>query len=196
MKFRGFAFCVLVLGSVVFLIEGCNGHLGSADEKKYDSLFLGISLGMDKKAFYDHCWEYNRRKIFTHGPTNQNVEYHLVGETKSPVMMRFYPTFEDDKIYEMPVTFTYEAWAPWNKQFTADSLLVDLVPVFKRWYGDDFQVVDHVTMGKIYVRMDGKRRINLFIKDDQFVQAVFTDLSVEKKKKEKLKQQSGEQPTN
>jgi hypothetical protein len=61
--------------------------------------------------------------------------------------------------------------------------------VFKKWYGDDFQTIDHKTMGKIYVRIDGKRRINLFIRDDQFVQAVFTDLEVEDQKLEKEKKQ-------
>jgi hypothetical protein len=44
-------------------------------------------------------------------------------------------------------------------------------------------------MGKIYARIDGKRRINLFVKDDQFVQAVFTDLEVEDQKIEKEKKQ-------
>ena len=196
MKLKCFAMGFMVL-TVAFLMIGCDGRLlGSKDEKKYDSLFLGISLGMEKKAFYDLCWEYNRKKIFTHGPTNQNVEYRIEGELKSAVMMRFYPTFENEKIYEMPVTFTYEAWAPWNKQFTSDSLLVDLLPVFKKWYGGEFQVLDHQTMGKIYARIDGKRRINLFIKDDQFVQAVFTDLRVEKELKEKLSSEPLKQPAN
>jgi hypothetical protein len=89
----------------------------------------------------------------------------------------------------MPVTFTYEAWAPWNRQFQSDSLLNEMRRVFKKWYGDDFQTIDHKTMGKIYVRIDGKRRINLFIRDDQFVQAVFTDLEVEDQKLEKEKKQ-------
>jgi hypothetical protein len=119
---------------------------------------------MQKKAFYDLCTEYNRKKLFTHGPTNQSVEYLLKNEAKSNVIMRFYPSFENEKIYEMPVTFTYEAWAPWNRQFQSDSLLNEMRSVFKKWYGDDFQVIDHKTMGKIYARIDGKRRINLFIK--------------------------------
>lgn len=190
MNRKDFALIGLVFG-VVLILQSCNGRLmGNKEEKKYDSLFLGFSMGMEKKAFYDLCWEYNRKKIFTHGPSNQNVEYRLVGETKNPVIMRFYPSFENEKIYEMPVTFTYEAWAPWNKQFSGDSLLVEMLPVFKKWYGEDFQVLDHPTMGKVYYRMDGKRRINLFLKDDQFVQAVFTDLDVEKKLKEKPAQQN------
>jgi hypothetical protein len=35
-------------------------------------------------------------------------------------------------------------------------------------------------MGTIYYKMDKERRINLFVRDDQYVQAVFTDLKVEK----------------
>jgi hypothetical protein len=104
--------------------------------------------------------------------------------------MRFYPTFYEDKIFEMPVTFTYESWAPWNRQYKSDSLLVNMLKVFKAWYGPDFKELNHRTMGKVYYKMDGKRRINLFIKDDQFVQAVFTDLKVEKQLKKLAEEQA------
>lgn len=186
---------IVVLFCFCCLLAGCkkNGSV-STHNGNSDSLFLGISLGMDRKAFFDHCWEQNRKKLFTHGPTNENVEYKLVNELQEPVTMRFYPTFYEDKIFEMPVTFTYEAWAPWNKHFGSDSLLVEMLPIFKKWYGTDFKKLDHPTMGPVYYKIDGKRRINLFKKDDQFVQAVFTDLKVEKTLKEeyaeKLKAES------
>ena len=93
----------------------------------------------------------------------------------------------------MPVTFTYEAWAPWNKHLGSDSLIFDVLALFKQWYGEEFKTLEHKTMGTIYYRMDGKRRINLFKKDDQYVQAVFTDLRVEKQIKEaKLKDPTAE----
>lgn len=139
---------------------------------------------MERQAFYDFCWQQNKKKVFTHGPTNRSVEYSLVNELEHPVKMRFYPSFYEEKIFEMPVTFTYEAWAPWNREYWADSLLVDMLPVFKKWYGDDFKKLQHPTMGTVYYKIDGKRRINLFRKDDQYVQAVFTDLKVEKHLKE------------
>lgn len=179
----------------VFMIS-CNGRNffdHSLEKRKNDSLFLGISLGMEKKAFYDYCWEMNRRKVFKHGPTNQSVEYKLATELNSPVSMQFYPSFHDDKIYEMPVLFNYESWAPWNKEFAADTLFLKMVPLFKKWYGDDFQTLQHPTMGKIYYQMKGTRRINLFIRDDQFVQAVFTDLKVEKEIKDRMKKNSNGQ---
>lgn len=176
-----------IIVSVVALMASCGGR-GEESTKKQDSLFLGISLGMESKAFYDHCWEYNRKKILIHGPTNQSVEYRITDGVNSPVAMRFYPTFYEDKIFEMPVTFTYEAWAPWNRQYHSDSLFVQMIKVFKTWYGDDFKELDHQTMGKVYYRIDGKRRINLFIRDDMSVQAVFTDLKVERALKKKQKE--------
>jgi hypothetical protein len=182
----------LLIAVVASICFGCGKMNRAAEEKKYDSLFLGFSLGMEKKAFYDLCWEYNRKKVFTHGPTNQNVQYRLVHELDSPVYMRFYPTFYDDKISEMPVTFMYEHWSPWATDYKADTLFKKLLPVFKKWYGPDFKEMNHPTMGKVYYKMDGKRRINLFIRDDQYVMAVFTDLKVEKKLKELAAAQADE----
>jgi len=154
---------------------------------EYDSLFLGISLGMTSKQFYDHCWEYNRKKIFIHGPTNQTVEYRISENVNSPVIMRFYPSFYEDKIFEMPVTFTYESWAPWNRQYHSDSLMNTMLHVFKKWYGEDFKPTKHELAGTVYYKLDGKRRINLYIKDDQSVRAIFTDMKMEKQIVEALK---------
>lgn len=192
MKIRNVVFGFFVMGIACSIVLSCGGKFSEEQKRKNDSLFLGFSLGMDKKAFYDRCWEFNKQGVFTHGPTNRSVEYRLPVKNSSPVTMRFYPTFIDDKIFEMPVTFTYDAWAPWNKQYHADTLLVTLLKEFKDWYGEDFQQVDHPTMGKVFVRIDGKRRINLFVKDDQFVEAVFTDLKVEKR----LKQEFAEKMKN
>jgi hypothetical protein len=180
MAVTGTLFCIFS-----FFLFSCGESGGVSDgNTRSDSLFLGIRLGMEREAFYNYCWEQNKKKVFTHGPTNQSVEYKLMNELDEPVSMRFYPTFHEDKIFEMPVTFTYDAWAPWNERYGADSLFVRILPVFKKWYGEDFKKIKHPTMGDVYYRIDGKRRINLFKKDDQVVQAVFTDLKVEKQLKE------------
>ena len=178
---------VFLLCLTVFLFS-CDGRRSSikTDDKNLDSLFLGISFGMEKDAFYDYCWKKNRDKIFRHGPTNQSVEYTLATEFDHPVSMQFYPNFYEEKIYEMPVLYSYEAWAPWNRELSSDTLLLKLLPVYKKWYGDDFQILQHPSQGTVYYQMRGRRRINLFIRDDQFVQAVFTNLKVEKEIKEKI----------
>lgn len=171
----------VLIAASVFAGVSCNGKWFE-DKKNTDTLFLGISLGMGKKEFYDYCWQMNRDSIFLHGPANQEVEYKLIDNgVNAPVLMRFYPNFYQDKVYEMPVLFKYEAWAPWNRGHQSDSLLIDMLDIFKTWYGEEFKIVQHPTQGPVYVRRDDNRRINLFIRDDQFVQAVFTDVKVEKK---------------
>ncbi len=175
---------IVVLLWVAAMFYACGNSSGQDRDTALDSLFLGLSLGMDRQAFFDSCWRMNNRKMITQGPTNQNVEYIFDSLLDNRVIMRFYPNFYKDKVYEMPVVFMYEAWAPWNKQFSSDSLFEKLVPVFKNWYGDDFQIIEHKTQGTVYARIDGKRRINLFRKDDQYVQAVYTDLRMAKALKE------------
>jgi hypothetical protein len=67
---------------------------------------------------------------------------------------------------------------------------------YKSIYGDDFKVIDDKYQGKIYYKMDGKRRINLFIKDDQFVQAIFTDMEVEKRLQDEFEKSQSEKSMN
>ena len=157
-----------------------------AAKENYDSLFLGLYLGMDQQAFFDRCYELNTERKATNGTTVQSVLYVMEDELDHRVNMQFYPEFYKDKIIEMPVIFTFEGWAPWNKEFSSDSLLVQLLPVFEKWYGEGFKELNHEVMKKVYVKMDGKRRINLFIRDDQYVQAVFSDMELlqERKKEE------------
>jgi hypothetical protein len=182
----------IIIPAALLLYASCRESNSAGTVGIHDSLFLGFHFGMDKQVFYDICWERNKDSIFTHGPTNMEVEYVLQDSLlRQPVIMRFYPSFHKDKIYEMPVKFMYVPWAPWNRQYWGDSLMTDVRKVFEKWYGDDFKSVQHKTMGTVYYKMDKHRRINLFVRDEAFVQAVFTDMRV----LEELKKQSG-QPDN
>ena len=184
---RSYSVILLIVVGLAVVAGSCSkpGDKGG----NTDSLFLGISLGMERKAFYDHCWDYNQKGLFIHSPSNQMVQYQ-VNDLNNPVLMRFYPTFYQDKIFEMPVTFQYEAWAPWNRQYKSDSLITKLVPLFEKWYGP-FKVTDHPQMGRVWYRIDGRRRINLYIRDDEFVRAVFTDLRVETELNKKAEELQG-----
>ncbi|WP_245889554.1 hypothetical protein [Cecembia rubra] len=139
---------------------------------------------MKQQDFFDHCTELNKEQIITQGPGGTtSVEHRIKDKFSSEVSMRFFPTFIDYKIFEMPVTYSFIAWAPWNRQYWAENLLEEILEEYKKDYGEDFKLINHPTQGKVYYKIDGKRRINLFVKDEQFVQAVFTDLEVEKRLK-------------
>ena len=147
---------------------------------KYDSLFLGLYFGMQEKEFYMHCWKLNQKGLIKQGETNTTAEYKLKDELKYPALMDFYPKFMESKIFEMPVSFKYEGWAPWNKTLSSESLQKKLLKWYKEVYGHGFIKVKHPVHGSAYVKIDGNRRITIFIQNDLYVWAVFTDFSVKK----------------
>jgi hypothetical protein len=151
---------------------------------RYDSLFMGLYLGMPQKDFYIHCWKLNRQGLIKQGPGNTTVEYQLKNELKYPGTMNFYPGLVDGKIAEMPVKFIYSGWAPWNKKLSSDSLQSDILKWYKKTYGDGFFKVEHSERGIAYVKLNGNRRISVFKEDEMHVWAVFTDMSVKKEKKD------------
>jgi hypothetical protein len=152
---------------------------------RVDSLFMGISLGMTSKTFFGYCWEMNKKGIFTDGSNNTMVMYKMNSELKYPASMNFYPDFYENKIYHMRVNFQYNGWAPWNKALYADSLLIDVLRLYKKWYagGNEFIQITDKVKGTIYVKVDGNRRITIGKYDDMVVKADYTDLLVEEKQK-------------
>jgi hypothetical protein len=149
---------------------------------RYDSLFLGLELGMSRKDFFTSCWEMNKQGLIIQGPGNLSVEYVLdTPSIKSKAFMRFYPDFtNDDKIYRMPVEFIYEAWAPWNQSLSPDSLMVDVKNLFEQWYGGPFLLVEKPEINlKLWAKVDGNRRIRIYVKDVSTVKVDFLDLTAE-----------------
>ena len=191
---------ILALLILSLTFQGCNTpgfNFSENDGPKSDSLFLGFYLGMPQKDFFDHCTELNSQQKLTQGSgSTTSVEHKISGMYGGDVSMRFFPTFIKKNIYEMPVTYTYDSWAPWNKEYSSAALLPKILESYKAIYGGDFKVVNDRYQGKIYYRMDGKRRINLFIKDEQFVQAIFTDMEVEKRLKDEFEKSQSEKSVN
>jgi hypothetical protein len=186
---------VLVYGGFTFFI-GCGEQTGFkryqtlvkrelAKNERNDSLFFDIHFGMTGKAFYMHCWEMNKKGLFTDGEGNTAVLYRIKEELKYPASMNFYPEFRNDKISKMGVSFRYEGWAPWNKDMFADSLRQDILRLYTKWYpGNPFIEIKDNDRGIIYVKVDGNRRIIIGSYDDTYVKVDYTDLLAEKSSKE------------
>jgi hypothetical protein len=151
-----------------------------ASGERYDSLFLGLSLGMTSKAFFGACWEMNKQGLVRQGSNNTSVAYAMGDQLPYSAMMDFYPEFHEDKIVEMPVMVRYDAWSPWNRRLWSDSLQVDLVGLLEEWHGPGFLRVEHPERGALYVKMDGNRRIAVALMDDQYVKVQYTDMSVDR----------------
>lgn len=113
-----------------------NEFLHDNSFNKNDSLFLGMYLGMPQEEFFDHCTELNKQELITQASGgNTSVEFRIKDEYEKEVSMRFFPTFIDYKIYEMPVTYSYIPWAPWNKQYQSDVLLEQVYERYKNIWG-------------------------------------------------------------
>lgn len=148
--------------------------------KKVNDIFMGISLGMTSKDFYVHCWDMNKKGIFTDGSGNTAVKYKLKKkELKHDAEMNFYPEFTNGKIARLWVKFQYEGWAPWNKKLDSDDLLEDVLQLYREWYatGNPFITIKDKKKGTIYVKVDGNRRIIIGRFDDVQVKVDYTDLS-------------------
>lgn len=144
---------------------------------RYDTLFLGIYLGMPEKEFYTHCWQLNKQGLIRQGSGNTSVYYRLT-DLKDTIEMNFYPNFYKEKIWRMPVKFNYLSWAPWNSSLDADSLEMNLVDQFRVWYGPGFHKVLNANKEIAFYKIDGNRLISIFKEDETYVWAIFTDLTV------------------
>lgn len=143
---------------------------------RYDSLFMGISFGMTSKEFYEHCWGMNKDSIVRQGSANMSVQYDINKELDYPATMNFYPNFAEDRIVEMPVRFIYNGWAPWTKELSASNLALDVKRWYEDIYGKGFITVSHPFNGEAYTKIDGNRRITIYVENDLYVWAIFTDM--------------------
>ncbi len=189
MKSRWFLKSVNILAFSLLLFS-CKTPYEKLEEKELASgkevkdLFLGLELGMERRDFFETCWKLNQEGKLTNGPSELSVEYQAEMPSGNPAKMRFYPKFEQDKIYLMPIEFTYDGWAPWNEELKAEKLREDVVKLFEEWYGPGFIEITSKDKSQIvYVKMDGNRRIRIFKKHISAVRAEISDLPVEKKLK-------------
>lgn len=191
MKTAGSVFIIL------FMLMACSGDRDMdkykslvkkelTGNKRVDSIFFGFHFGMTQKEFFAHCWEMNKKGIFTDGNDHTGkmyVLYKLGKELKYQASMNFYPDFNDGTIWKMRVNIHYDGWSPWNKYLNADSLLPAVLTMYKKWYneGNAFIQINDEKRGTVYVKVDGNRRITLRKYDDVIVKIEYSDLLVEKK---------------
>ena len=178
---------VLLAGVLlIFMISSCSQkseydklvERELASNVKQDSLFFGISFEMNRKDFYAHCWELNKSGFFTNGVGNMSIQKKLDSALKFPATMNFYPRFENDKIFQMPVDFQYLDWALWNPDMSNDVLLADVKDMLEEWYGGQpfIKVVNKDGTKSVWVKVDGNRRIRIFKESVSTIRAEFTDL--------------------
>ena len=150
-----------------------------------DSLIFGMEMGQTKKDFYEICWDLNKQKLISQGTGNQTARFitgrDSLGNTSVDSKdMLFYGIFdEDDVMRGMDMTYSFFAWAPWNREKQSDSLLLHLRDEYEGGYpGNEFIEIDiKASEVPALVKIDGNRQILMYVKNDKDVVVKIEDLN-------------------
>lgn len=148
---------------------------------RQDSLLLGINFGDTRNDFYVKCLYLNKQQLVREGPGNTSVQYlfsdSLVHKEPTKIKLLFMPKYDrDEKIVEMEMELSYEGWAPWNRELQSDSLQVKTMQLLREWYKGNEFVTAKIMDKDIPVKVDGNRRILVFIYDPQRVVVKIQDI--------------------
>jgi hypothetical protein len=147
--------------------------------KVVEELFLNLHLGMQRKDFFTTCWEWNKKGVLVNGSHQLMVHYKPEMPSGKDTDMYFYPDFEDNKIFFMPMEFIYTGWFPTNEEFTNDKLMPDVLELMENWYGKGFFEVSNKEQSiKAMVKIDGNRLIRIFKKNINTVRVEILDLRI------------------
>lgn len=157
---------------------------------RYDSLFKGLYLSMQKKEFLDYCFQKNLQGEFKQGGIKNGmwVEGKLKSELKYPAAINFFPKFRNNAITEMEASIYYDHAAFADKTFDSDSLLHDVLLLMENWYGPGFIKIQSPYFYKedIYVKVDGNRRITIYQdQSEHIINLWFVDLLAKNEEDEK-----------
>jgi hypothetical protein len=145
-----------------------------------DSLLFGIRFGDTRNEFYGKCFDLNRQQLVTAGAGN-NVAFifsdSLFHKKPTNLSLLFYPSFDqNERISNMKMQFSYRAWAPWNRDLQSDSLIGKTEKILMNWYGGNSFIMAEVGDQRVSVKLDGNRRILLYIFDMQNVSVEVQDI--------------------
>ena len=142
-----------------------------------DSIFFGIHFGMSSKDFYARCTELNKQKIIKEGAGNMTAQFRIDTPTmKFLANMDFYPKFYQNKIYYMPVQFQYVSWNPVDVKYAPQNLQLDVLQLMEKMYGKGFIKIIDPKKGRVFVKVDGSRRISITMDIERDVLVKIVDL--------------------
>lgn len=181
MRYSNFNRTLILL--LILIVSSCQSEYTKlvknelSNGKKYDTVFYDLKFGNTRKEFFKKCWDLNRKEVVTNGPSNDYVQVMLLPrdstQSLKKIKMLFYGVFNaQDIMTAMDVKFSYEAWAPWNRDFQADKLLPVVQDTLLKWYaGNPF-----IKVKDVLVKVDGNRQIQLKQESDRDVSVLIEDL--------------------
>jgi hypothetical protein len=147
---------------------------------RMDSVIFGINLGDTREEFYGRCFDLNKQQLVTQGP-GSTVQYlftdSVVHQKAMPLRLLFIPVYDEaNKIIEMNMEFSYPGWAPWNADLQAEALRPRVQDLLLNWYGGNEFVQARINNSQLPVKVDGNRRMIVYVKDARNVVVKVQDL--------------------
>lgn len=81
----------------------------------------------------------------------------------------------------MRAVYSYDGWAPWNKELSADSLKKDVIKYYEEQWNIDIQKLTDGNGNNHTISIQGNREIEINKLDNGAVEVLIRDLRVEKK---------------
>ncbi len=148
---------------------------------RMDSVVLGINLGDSNDEYFGKCYDLNQQHLVVAGPFGGSVQYDfvdsLVHEQPTSIRMLFIPVFDNEnKLIEMNLEFSYPSWAPWNEQYQSDKLKEKVLKLLLLGYKGNEFVTATINHKDYPIKLDGNRRMVVYIKDEQNVVVKIQDI--------------------
>ena len=146
-----------------------------------DSLLLGIYFGNTRNEFYGKCFDLNKAGLVMQGPGNKSVQHVFIDSSvhkkAAQIRLLFMPVYDSSQsIAQMNMEFSYTAWAPWNKEAQSDSLKIKAMKLLMNWYKGNEFINAKIGKENVPVKLDGNRRIILYIENPQTVTVKIQDI--------------------
>lgn len=146
-----------------------------------DSILLGINLGSTRNDFFGRCYDLNQQHLVIQGPTGSSVQYTFMDSTvhakATSLRLLLFPSFDNKEVMtDMNLEFSYSGWAPWNRSLQSDSLKTKVIRLLTNWYGGNEFVTAHVKDTDVPVKVDGNRRVLVYVKDTQTIVVKVQDI--------------------
>lgn len=154
---------------------------------RYDTLFKGLYFGMKHQEFRDYCYYKNtvEHDFKMEGSNTSWLESKLEHEMNYPAAINFYPVFKDGKITEMNASVYYNAVFK-DRTFEKDSLLLDVLTMMEKWYGNRFIKIKSPFSFKedIYVSIRGNKRVTVYPAQTSEIKIWIVDLYAKERETE------------